>query len=699
MKTLTIKSKLTLGFGCMIIIAVGLGGVSYYSSLKNVKTIRELSEVQLPAVTAMQTVAEQATIIKSAERTLINLETEPATRKRQYETSAKARVDAASAWKIYAALPKDKEEEAVYKELCSAWQSLEKDSETFFNMAKEYEQLTEAYDRTERAKTVLYPQALQLLLETVRTAELAFKEQVQEWKNILLRGNNAEDYDKYLAAFAKQDKAVQDALIKAQGLLRDLGLDALVATKAANAHADLCAKYREALKNFDKTNPEAGKQVDRLVKGMDRPLLEAMNAIVSCVTPVEKKIADLQKTLSNQGLVVCRASQRKVEEILGKLVGSVKSESQEVSKNALSLGGLFEVLSLATAGLGLLVGLVLAGFITHSVNRPIKFVADTLSAGADQTASAAGQVSCASQSLAQGASEQAASLEETSSSLEEISSMTLRNSENSQKAKDLTSQARQAADGGAADMEAMTAAMNAIKQSSDDIAKIIKTIDEIAFQTNLLALNAAVEAARAGEAGMGFAVVADEVRNLAQRSAQAAKETASKIESAISKSEQGVQISAKVAQGLQEIVTKVRQVDELVAEVALASKEQSQGLSQVNIAVGQMDKVTQSTAANAEESAAASEELNAQAESLKESVGQLLALVDNRAAHQTSPQQTPVETVRRAATPKIPAVPKAKKCPSNNENPCASVSPRLTMTPVASNRNQDSIPIDGFKDF
>jgi methyl-accepting chemotaxis protein len=167
----------------------------------------------------------------------------------------------------------------------------------------------------------------------------------------------------------------------------------------------------------------------------------------------------------------------------------------------------------------------------------------------------------------------------------------------------------------------------AIKVSSDDIAKIIKTIDEIAFQTNILALNAAVEAARAGEAGMGFAVVADEVRNLAQRGAQAAKETAGKIEGAITKSGQGVELTGKVAQALNDIVTKVRQVDELVAEVAGASREQTQGIAQINTSVGEMDKVTQSNAASSEETAAAAQELNAQAETMRESVAELLRLV------------------------------------------------------------------------
>lgn len=295
---------------------------------------------------------------------------------------------------------------------------------------------------------------------------------------------------------------------------------------------------------------------------------------------------------------------------------------------------------------GILIGLVVAilvaigvaWLIVRSTRKVLISISSSLNDGSHQVASAAGQVSISSQTLAEGASEQAASLEETSSSLEQLASMTRRNAENAERSNHLAREARSAAEKGSLDMQAMSEAMGAIKGSSDDIAKIIKTIDEIAFQTNILALNAAVEAARAGEAGMGFAVVADEVRNLAQRSAQAAKETSAKIEGAINRTAHGVEISTKVAAALNEIVTKARQVDELVAEVASASREQTQGITQINSAVGQMDKVTQSNAANAEESASAAEELHAQAQTMKSAVTELLKLVSG--THETIENET-----------------------------------------------------------
>jgi methyl-accepting chemotaxis protein len=324
------------------------------------------------------------------------------------------------------------------------------------------------------------------------------------------------------------------------------------------------------------------------------------------------------------------------------------------------------VVSLVMAGRGLVgigVNLVLTiayGVWTiRSIVGPMQGIIDDLASGADQTSDASRQVSTSSQSLADGASRQAASLEETSSALEEMASMTRRNSESALQAKELSHQTRASADAGAHHMEQMRSAMDEIKASSDDIAKIIKAIDEIAFQTNILALNAAVEAARAGEAGAGFAVVAEEVRSLAQRSAASAKETADKIAVAIRKNAHGVNISGNVAEALNDIVGKARKMDTLVAEIAQASQEQSQGIGQVNGAIGEMDKVTQSSAAGAEETAAAAEELSAQAATLTEAIAGLRRLVNGQkgpsaaarsraAAHSSSP-------VRRRPAPPGPA--------------------------------------------
>ncbi len=311
--------------------------------------------------------------------------------------------------------------------------------------------------------------------------------------------------------------------------------------------------------------------------------------------------------------------------------------AQDASQ-ALALSSTTMVVGLIAA---VIIGVIVALVITRSIVGPINRIIANLTAGAEQVASASSQVSSASQSLAEGSTEQAAGLEEAGSSLEEMASMTKKNAENAQQANLLAGEANKSAHSGSEAMQRMNSAINEIQKSSEETAKIVKVIDEIAFQTNLLALNAAVEAARAGEAGKGFAVVAEEVRNLAMRSAEAAKNTATMIEESVKNSQNGVTISVEVGKALDDIVSGVTKTAELVGEIATASQEQSQGIEQVNQAVAQMDKVTQQNAANAEESASASEELNAQAEQMNQVVGELVALVGgnvSQSGRQTSSQ-------------------------------------------------------------
>jgi len=329
---------------------------------------------------------------------------------------------------------------------------------------------------------------------------------------------------------------------------------------------------------------------------------------------------------------------------------------------------------------GVVITVIIAGFfvvlavvvVQKQITAPLNVVLGHLTGASDQVRASSRQISTASQSLAEGASEQAASLEETSASLEELSSMTRRNAENAQEVKDLAGKTRTVTESGTTEIQHMNQAMADIKTASNNIAKIIKSIDEIAFQTNILALNAAVEAARAGEAGAGFAVVADEVRNLARRSAQAAKETAEKIEDSIVKSERGVQISEQVSKCFAEIADKIRRVDDLVASIAGASKEQSNGISQVNTAVGEMDKVTQANAASSEESAAAALELNTQADALKEALEQMTKLMAGAKA------ASDLEADNNGAPPS----------PANGQNGYSSVRPARSkgVSPVGNGR-------------
>ena len=316
-----------------------------------------------------------------------------------------------------------------------------------------------------------------------------------------------------------------------------------------------------------------------------------------------------------------------LETVMSKLSDQLESTAKELEATSAQDSRQFFIKIYSLSGLALVALMVLTAVVVRSIPRPFRKLADSLANAAEKITASSEELAARSQEVADSAGQQAASLEETSASLEEMSSMTKRNSDNSAQANSLSAQTRAAADVGMRNMALMREAMMDIKSASDNIGRIIKSIDEIAFQTNILALNAAVEAARAGESGMGFAVVADEVRTLAQRSAMAANETGEKIEDCIKKSNRGVEICEMVAKSLQEITNQAGSMDSLVGEISTASREQSVGISQINIAVSQMDKVTQSNAESAANSAAGAQQLNEQSRILRETVFLLNQLV------------------------------------------------------------------------
>ncbi len=288
-------------------------------------------------------------------------------------------------------------------------------------------------------------------------------------------------------------------------------------------------------------------------------------------------------------------------------------------------GAIYQILGVGFAGTVVSLGAVI--FVRRIFSTTLREIANGLESSSELVLNDAEHIANSSQGLADGASKQAASLEETSSALEEMASMIEDNTAHAKQANNLTGEARVAADQGAQDMKLMSEAMLGIKESSDEVAEIIKTIDEIAFQTNILALNAAVEAARAGESGAGFAVVADEVRSLAQRSAKAASETTSKIANAIAKTEQGVDLTERVMNRLNAIVEVNHEVDQIAAKVADASGQQFEWIGQLRNSIFEIDHVTQQNAAVAEETASSTQGLRHEANAVRKVVAELQLLI------------------------------------------------------------------------
>jgi hypothetical protein len=322
------------------------------------------------------------------------------------------------------------------------------------------------------------------------------------------------------------------------------------------------------------------------------------------------------------------------------------------------LGAIVFVVSLAVASV------VVVITIRRSVVGLLRAVVSQLRDGATQIASAANQVSSSAQLLSQGASDQAGSVQETSSSLREMAEMTRVSARHAQDAASVVAGVHASVDDSNRALSRMVVSMTGIDESSQKMARIIKTIEEIAFQTNLLALNAAVEAARAGEAGMGFAVVADEVRNLAQRASQAAKDTAVLIEQSMENNTKGRQDVQQVVSSVNTITTGVDKVKALVEELSASTRQQAQGIDQVAEAVARISKVTQMTAATAEESAAASQELNAQAESALDEVARLDSLVTGHGASSATPNPAAAAWAPMTAEPPLATEPPRLMPPS-----------------------------------
>ncbi len=421
--------------------------------------------------------------------------------------------------------------------------------------------------------------------EAARVIQVSFKTQVQEWKNILLRGSDYEQYKKHAASFQAEKKAVHDGARELLARLTDEEAKGILAEFMA-AHDAMNAGYAKAETAFAAELGTKPADADALVKGQDR----APTALIDKL--VERLNQRLEEVRVAQEAAVARQ-----QNIVGALV--------------------------------LVAFVVLSSMLVRvmtGIGASIRSVADGMSHGARDILSASQQVSASAQELSRGAQSQAAAVEETAAAMEEIAATSRQNAEHASRCADLMTSTSQGVDVTNQRLGEMIGSMDRIRESSRKVSKIIKTIDEIAFQTNLLALNAAVEAARAGAAGMGFAVVADEVRTLAQRSAEAARDTATLIEESIARAERGSARLAAVGEAITTITAHAQDVKGLVDGMSIAARQQTQGIEQVRSALTDMERTSQRTAALAEEAAAASEQLAAQSEVARHSAQSLAQL-------------------------------------------------------------------------
>ncbi len=598
MKNVKLGTKIMAGFIVILIMAIFLGGLAVYNMKIAEKGSNEIDKDYVPTfIQAEQSIIEWWSMISFVKSYNYSESDEDLAKAREYFTETRKVVEEA----------KKMSEASVVVDIDKECADLLTGFNQYDIMLKKAEDLTKQSEKADSQMETSGANYMKQCNDFLAEQDKALKEEIEnkvssskiaERYNKTVIVNDIIDYGNAIRLLANKAKLDRDVnmLEEAEAYF----------PKVNQKFDDLRAITRLAIhiKNIDETKKAA------------ESYLAAIRSLKNVYK--EKETAANERQVLQDRLIAISAG---VADDMRKLTAGITTQAA---------AGLNRSTVVMITGLIIvtILGLLIAIFLTRGITLPVNKIIEDLKHGGEQVASASGQVSSSSQEMAQVANEQASSLEETSASLEQLAAMTKQNAENSKQANIMATEAKESSIKGTDIMKRMMEAINEIKDSSDETAKIIKTIDEIAFQTNLLALNAAVEAARAGEAGKGFAVVAEEVRNLAQRSAEAAKNTANLIETAKENSENGVKVAKEVAEALEGINTASVKVGQLIDEVTSASEEQTRGIDQINVAVADLGKATQANSANSEEAAAASEELSAQAEQMRNIVGTLTRIVN-----------------------------------------------------------------------
>ena len=462
-------------------------------------------------------------------------------------------------------------------------------------------------------------------VDSARAAQVNFKIQVQEWKNILLRGGDPEQFAKYRDAFNKQSQATRVQLDKVGSQLQQLQLQTPLLAEAIAAHEGLGKNYLRALEQYDAADPNAHKLVDALVKGMDRAPTSKIDEIVKFIhqrseamTATMKAEQAAVQVTSLRWLAIAMAAALLSGTMfmfwLGRSITRPLDKAVSIARTVASGDLSTDITVRSTDEVGVLLQAL------KDMQANLATLVTKVRSGTEAIALASTEIADGNNDLSNRTEEQAGSLEETASAMEELTSAVRQNGASAEEASRLANAASDVAVRGGAAVAQVVQTMGSINESSRRIVDIISVIDGIAFQTNILALNAAVEAARAGEQGRGFAVVASEVRSLAQRSAAAAKEIKILIGDSVTQVEAGSRLVGSAGSTMDEVVASVQRVNVMISDIATVSAEQNAGIGQVNEAIAQMDSATQQNAALVEQAAAAAESLRQQAGELAQAV-------------------------------------------------------------------------------
>ncbi|MFW5882335.1 MAG: methyl-accepting chemotaxis protein [Planctomycetota bacterium] len=667
---MTLGAKLITGFTAVAVITLGVGGIGVWGVSRLAGHVEEINDVSMPSVDNLLTAERAIEALRVAQRTMLIPDLDDAGFERQLENVERCRETYGAAFAIYEQLPHADEEARLWREWQPAVASWARVNDAFFTRIDELHKLD-----------LRNPDALMRHLQKFRGDHYKLVNEVQDSiadGHAISHGGDATQcaFGKWMATDPIDNPEIETLLDEIRSAHDQFHLSV--------------AGVRQHVAGG------ASEQAHAVVDEQMRPAMRTVFEKFDAMADVAEHAINLRDEASRLALVDARAKQEEALGYLHQIIALNREHALHEGEAAQSDSALASGLTFTGMGVGFVIALVLGIVLAMSIGRALKRIIKGLSSGSEQVRSASDQVSSSSQSMAEGATEQASSLEEVSASLEQMAAMTRQNADNAQQANGMSSEASEAVEQGRAAMGRLDEAMSKIKTSADETAKIIKTIDEIAFQTNLLALNAAVEAARAGEAGKGFAVVAEEVRNLAQRCAEAAGNTSELIQGAQGNAVGGVEVSSEVGGILERIVGSVNKVGQLITEVSAASQEQAQGIDQVTQAVTQMDQVTQSNAANAEESASASEELAAQAGELNEMVNSLVRLVGGAETGGVSSAVGGQRIARHPAYAHAPAVPGRQAAPVRRP---AAQSSRTAGASVGRADTAMSLDDEDYKDF